>query len=169
MTCLYKATTELHHSAELHPFGQRMATGTLTRAEWANWLGAMLQIHLALDPYLPPSLKRAHDLQMDLAEMLPLRAEFSPVAAGIVAALTDVELIGGLCYILSGANLKGGQVIRKRIEPLGFPCHHLTFLSETAAADKWLKQLREVPALAKGAQDAFAAVLVLMTEIDSEK
>lgn len=164
---LYHATTNLHHDAEKHPFGQRMAEGTLTRQEWVDWLGAMEQIHVALDPYLHPSLKRAHDIHMDQLMMLPLTPRHSEVADSIVKSLDNARLIGGLCYILSGANLKGGQVIRKKIEPLGFPCNHLTFAPEDASpADKWLKRLRDATELAEGAKAAFIGVLKVMDEID---
>jgi len=169
MNNLYHATTDLHHDAEKHPFGVRMAEGTLSRQEWTDWLGAMGQLHLVLDPYLPPSLKRMHDLHMDQLLMLPLVPHYSLEAAETASRLCEPELIGGLAYILSGANLRGGQVIRKRLMPLGFPCHHLTFESDANAADAWLKKLREATELRVGAQEAFRAVLKIMDEIDARK
>lgn len=167
MTNLYHATTDLHHDAEKHPFGQRMAAGTLTRQEWTDWLGAMSQLHVAVDPYLPPSLKRAHDIHMDQLMMLPLEPVFSEAAAEITSRLHNPELIGGLCYILSGANLRGGQAIKKTLEPKGFPCNHLTFENADAVpANNWLKRLRETEDLVPGAQAAFQGVLRIMDEID---
>lgn len=166
---LYHATTDLHHDAEKHPFGERMANGTITQQEWTDWLGAMSQIHLAIDPYLHPSLKRGHDVAMDLMMMLPLTPNYSTAAAEALTNLDqNPELIGGLCYILSGANLRGGQVIRRKLEPIGFPVHHLTFAPEDALpADRWLKKLRDATGVAGGAQDAFRAVLRVMDEIDA--
>lgn len=166
-TNLYHATTNLHHDAEKHPFGERMLNGTLSRQEWTDWLGAMEQIHIALDPYLPPSLKRAHDLHMDLLMMLPLKPARSEAIEALTLDLIDPELIGGLSYVLSGANLRGGQVIRKRLSPLGFPCNHLSFdAMHVAPADNWLKRLRDAKALRDGAQQAFRAVLCVMDEIN---
>ena len=145
-----------------------MANGTMSRQEWADWIGAMLQIHLAIDPYLHPSLKRSHDLQMDLISMLPVKPRHSKAADDIVSALDNTELIGGLCYVLSGANLRGGQVIRKTIAPLGFPVNHLKFeRDEAAQGDKWLKKLREAVELNQGCIDAFKGALSIMDEIES--
>ena len=166
MSNLYHATTDLHHDAEKHPFGMRMAAGTLSRQEWTDWLGAMNQLHIVLDTYLPPSLKRAHDIHMDQLMMLPLEPMYSMAAEKLVNSLVQPEMIGGLCYILSGANLRGGQVIKRTLEPLGFPCNHLSFDKHDAVfANDWLKRLREATEVAEGAQKAFQGVISIMDEI----
>ena len=167
---LYNATTAAHHDAENHPFGQRMAAGRRSRQEWADWLQAMLDIHTVLDPYLPTSLQRGGDLALDLYQMLPVRGERTESAQRIVEAIRsgDLSVIGGVSYILCGANLRGGQVIKEKLIPVGFPCNHLTFES-FVEPNKWLGKLRECGVLADSANTAFKLVLDVMSEIDERQ
>lgn len=171
---LFKETTSLHHDAEKHPFGDAMSKGELNEQQWADWLGAMLQVYVALDPYLPDSLKRSKDLFSDLLvlssdEIYPAYSfTASDVAASIIDGPTNVGYVAGVSYILSGANLRGGQIIRKAFEKRDFPCSHLVFDDATREnAEVWLDTLRSSKGslVIKGAQDAFSDMIDVMDEI----
>jgi heme oxygenase len=166
MNTLREATTGVHHGAEQTPFGERMATGTLTMQEWADWLGAMVLVHLRIDEHLPGCLRRSSELLKDLGAT---GISENPLisARGIAAALDhgDRELVLGFCYVCSGANLRGGQVIRKVLEPKGFPCSHLYF-ENFREPNEWFESLRDRTDLAQPAQRAFAAIVGVMGEID---
>lgn len=165
MTTLREATTGVHHGAEQTPFGERMATGTLTMQEWADWLGAMGFIHTFIDAYMPACLRRSDELFDDLREAGPAHPLVS--VRGIVETLrkVDEDVMLGYCYVCSGANLRGGQVIRKVLEPKGFPCRHLYF-EDFREPNEWFESLRDRTELAEPAQRAFAAIVGVMGEID---
>jgi len=164
---LYYSTKEIHHEAEQHPFGSRMAAGEITRQEWCDWLGANLQIHFKLDIYLPPYLQRSSEFAMDLYQLLPLVPKHS-FSASLLADKLDSKnpsTIGGLAYVMCGANLRGGQVMAKKLEPLGFPCCHTRF-PDMPQANEWLNRLRERGELATSAQQAFRGIISVMDEIN---
>lgn len=162
---LYEATRDLHHEAEKHPFGGRMASGTLSVQEWADWLWAQKHVHEALDPHLPPSMQRGGALLLDLAMMLPLLPRPSTAAASFAHDLSSTPLIAGAAYVFGGAHLRGGAVIRKRLEPHGLPCAHLRF-DQAREANEWLTALRSAPGIEQGARAAFRSILSVMDEIE---
>lgn len=162
---LYEATRDLHHSAEQHPFGARMAVGEIEMQEWADWLQAMVRLHLALDPYLPPCLQRGGALMLDVACLLPVEGRPSPVADAFAATLPGNPMrTAGAAYILCGAHLRGGAVIRRRLQPQGLPCTHLRY-EHAREANNWLSALRGADATAPGARSAFQAIIGIMDEI----
>lgn len=161
---LYEATTDLHHDAEQHPWGQRMAQGEISRSEYADWLGALTEIHVELDRHLPPYLQRGGELLLDAAATLPDMPRPIEAAMELADTLTDPVSIGGAAYIFCGAHLRGGAVIRKRMEPKGFSCHHLRFI-EAKAANSWLVALRPHMELVPGARRAFEGIIRIMDDI----
>lgn len=163
---LWQATRDLHHQAEEHPLARAMIDGTITPQAWADWLHAHLTIQLALDPHLPPAVRRADALAMDLLTLLPIEARPSPAAAGFAARLTDTVSIFGAAYLTIGAHRRGGRVIEKALRTAGrdLPSQHTRF-EDGAAAEAFVKHLREIPALAPGARRAFAALTSVMDEI----
>jgi len=164
---LYDATTALHHDAESHPWGQRMAKGLIDRQEWADWLRAQAIVHAELDRHLPPCLQRSGELLLDMAVTLPAQGRDSLAARRFAKSLSGTTQIGGAAYIFCGAHLRGGAVIRKRLEPIGLSCAHLRFTFAQEAND-WLKAMREAAELATGAVAAFRAVIEVMNEIQAQ-
>ena len=174
---LFKETLQLHHEAEAHSFGAAMSKGELSEQQWADWMGALTQLYVVIDPYLPDALKRTRDLFNDLLalsskEIYPRYSYHADDVAGMIAdGATNVGYVAGMCYILAGANLRGGQIVRKAVEKRDFPCSHLMFNEEDVAskeaAMKWLDNLRASTgtAVIKGAQDAFADMIDIMEEI----
>jgi heme oxygenase len=140
-----------------------MAAGDITAQEWADWLGALALIHAALDVHLPACLHRQRELMLD---RLATDAISRPSRAALDFAFTlDTETaVMGAAYIFFGAHLRGGAVIRKRLEPKGFPCAHLRF-DQAREADEAVKALRDDLSLAPGAVAAFEAILAIMDEI----
>jgi len=163
---LWQATRDLHHQAEAHPLARAMIAGTITPQAWADWLQAHLTIQLALDPHLPPAVRRADALAMDLLTLLPIEARPSPAAADFAATLTDTVSIFGAAYLTIGAHRRGGRVIEKALRAAGrdLPSQHTVF-QDGPAAEAFVKQLREIPALAPGARRAFASLTAVMDEI----
>ena len=164
---LYEATKALHHDAESHPWGQRMAKGLIGRQEWADWLRAQAIVHAELDLHLPPCLQRSGELLLDMSVTLPAQGRDNLAARRFAKSLSGTMLIGGAAYIFCGAHLRGGAVIRKRLEPIGYSCAHLRFGFAQEAND-WLKALREANELAPGAVGAFRAVIEIMGEIEAQ-
>lgn len=163
MTVLRDATRDLHHGAEAHPFGRRMAHGAITRQEWADWCGGLLLIHMTLDPFLPRPLRRTAALRADLAVLPP--ANRSLAAEALCEALATREQQLGAAYILLGASLRGGAVIRKRMGER-LPTEHLRFGRDAAAADTALTLLGRDETLIEGARACFAALTDIMNEIE---
>ena len=163
---LWQATRDLHHQAEAHPLARAMIDGTITPQAWADWLHAHLTIQLALDPHLPLAVRRADALAMDLLALLPIKAHPSPAAAELAVTLTNTVAIFGAAYLTIGAHRRGGRVIEKALRTAGrdLPSQHTVF-ADGPAAEAFVKQLREIPALAPGARQAFAALTRVMDEI----
>lgn len=163
---LWQATRDLHHQAEEHPLARTMIVGTITPQAWADWLRAHLTIQLALDPYLPPAVRRADALALDLLALLPVEARPSRVAVEFAGTLTDTVTIFGAAYLTIGAHRRGGRVIEKALRTAGrdLPSQHTSF-EDGSAAEAFVKQLREIPDLAPGARRAFVALSAVMDEI----
>ena len=170
---LYEATQNTHHQAQMHSFGKRMAGGNLTRQEWCDWIGALAQMYQHLDKYLPLSLRRSQDLFLDLAQLLPLEAHRSLAVDNLIREFSlpdNLKLIGGLAYLLAGANLRGGQLVRKKMEVKGYPCNYLEFNSENhEVAEAWLRKMREFPEFSESTNRAFEVLIAVMDEIEARQ
>ena len=161
---LRELTRELHHAAEQHPFGTKMSNGDVTNQEWADWLASLRQVHTVLDANLPPSLDRRGELLLDLGLLLPVYGSPTFAADKFASTLTTPDRIIGAAYIFMGAHLRGGAVIRKRLEPKGLPCNHLRF-SQAKEANDYIVALRDISHAAAGATAAFRAIIEIMDEL----
>lgn len=162
---LYEYTTAAHHGAETSKLGGLLTSGTVSRQQWANWLHSELCLRENMDVFLPQSMRRSADLTMDLLSMGDVKSNIidTEFVWSIVVKTRNVQYLGGLLYIIGGANLRGGAVIRKTLEPLGFPCRHLHWNPDEAFhADRWLKELREFSWLGDAANEAFKDVVAVM-------
>jgi heme oxygenase len=161
---LYEATRDLHHAAEAHPFGTALASGNIAAQPYADWLCAQWTVHRALDPLIPAPLARADAMEADMRAMLPIKPRPVEAARRFAATITPGLRAVGVGYIFSGAHLRGGAVIRKRLEPKGLPCGHMRF-ADARAANEALTGMRETIEAAPHARDAFAAIIEVMDEI----
>lgn len=163
---LRELTRELHHAAEQHPFGTKMSNGDVTNQEWADWVASLRHIHTKLDPNLPPCLDRRGELLLDLGLLLPVDGHRAFAAIKFADTLTTPDRVIGAAYIFMGAHLRGGAVIRKRLEPKGLPCNHLRF-SQAKEANDYIVALRDISHAAAGATAAFRAIIEIMDELAS--
>jgi hypothetical protein len=158
---LWNATRDLHHACEAHPVGAAMASGTPPAAWYADWLMALRQLHAVVDTALPAALGRVERLDADLLAG-GLFAHPSRAAANYAATLTTEPTLAAAAYVLTGAHLMGGEIMRRRLA--GFPTSHLEW-DDRKDGLAWLKPVRERADIAQEARDCFAALLAIMDEI----
>lgn len=161
MSVLWNATRDLHHACEQHPVGAAMAAGTPPPQWYADWLMALRQLHVIVDAVLPEALGRVERLDADLLTG-GLTAHLSGAAADYAATLTDALALDGASYVLTGAHLMGGEIMRRRLA--GFATSHLEWADRKDGL-AWLKPVRERAEIAQQARDCFAALLAIMDEI----
>lgn len=158
---LWQATRDMHHACEHHEVGAAMATGHPPKQWYAAWLMALYQIHSAVDASLPESLRRVDLLALDLLAIdcptLPLDS-----AADYAKQLTDSTALAGAAYVLTGAHLMGGEIMRRRL--VCFPTQHLTWEDRKDALSE-LQILRSQTGIDLSALDCFKALLSVMDEI----
>ena len=161
MNPLWTATRDLHHACEAHPVGAAMATGNPPVNWYAAWLQALLQIHSVVDLSLPAELGRVNNIQQDINS---LNIKIAPVLAADLYAKTLInpQAIAGAAYVLTGAHLMGGEIMRRRLQ--NFPTQHLEWADRKIAL-QGLQQLRSTPDIAEQARDCFSALLSCMDEI----
>jgi heme oxygenase len=158
---LWNATRDLHHACEQHPVGGVMAVGKPPKIWYRAWLQVLLQLHEVVDQHLPSTVHRVERIQRDISA-LNITVEPVQAAQQYAATLTNAMAIGGAAYVLTGAHLMGGEIMRRRLE--GFPTEHLCWDSRPEAL-KCLTQLRESPDVIQPARDCFQALLDSMDEI----
>jgi hypothetical protein len=160
---LWEETRELHHACEAHNVGGAMATGKPPRIWYAAWLVALDQIHSVIDSHMPDILNRTDRLSIDISEMqfdLPMLKQ----ATVYTDSLTDDKRIAGAAYVLTGAHLMGGEIMRRRLE--GFPTKHLEW-DDRKEAIAILQTYRTRDDIGEEAKDCFKALLAIMDEIES--
>ncbi|MFU8776062.1 MAG: hypothetical protein ACNA7M_00135 [Roseovarius sp.] len=167
---LFDATRDQHHACEQHPLGQRMASGNITRAEWAGWLMAFRVLHQVIDPALPAHMHRDGLLAADLSVLPPVppsRAalrfalDLCSLDAGTGKSGTDTT---GAAYVLHGAHRSGGRVLAPTLVKRGLPCAHITY-RDPEAVQAWVKHTRSRVDLALQARATFVCLLAVMDEI----
>jgi len=162
---LWESTRDLHHACEAHAVGGAMATGKPHRIWYKAWLMALYQIHSAIDPQMPECISRTHRIFKDLQAMdHEPEVKLFKAAADYVASLRTEKSIAGAAYVLTGAHLMGGEIMRRRLE--GFPTLHLEWddRKESLAV---LQTFRTRDDITQEARDCFQALLNVMDEIES--
>jgi len=158
---LWTATRDLHHACEAHPVGAAMASGKPPAVWYADWLQALHQLHVVVDSVLPLELGRIDRLDADLVASGAV-ATRSIAADKYTYTLNNELSLEGAAYVLTGAHLMGGELMRRRLE--GYPTSHLEW-DDRKVGLAWLKPVRERADLAQAARDCFAALLSIMDEI----
>ena len=160
MKPLWEITRDLHHACEEHPVGAAMSAGKPPMIWYAAWVKALLQIHSAIDPHAPESIRRTERLVQDAADT----GNAAEIAAAndYVRTLDNSNSITGALYVLTGAHLMGGEIMRRRLE--GYPTAHLSW-DERKDALAELQILRTRGDLGEEARACFAALLSVMDEI----
>jgi heme oxygenase len=158
---LWEATRDLHHACEAHPVGAAMASGTPPIQWYADWLSALYTIHWTVDQHLPEIIRRSEQVQNDLTNTnCPVKIIKS--ANKYVNTLNTEQDIAGAAYVLTGAHLMGGEIMRRRL--VGYPTSHLEWDDRKGALAELMK-FRDRPEIAEEAKNCFHALLKIMDEI----
>ena len=160
---LWEETRELHHACEQHRVGGAMATGKPPLLWYAAWLVAIHQIHAIVDTHIPAVLNRTDRLLEDIAAT-GYKLPSSDAANTYIDSLIDEKRISGAAYVLTGAHLMGGEIMRRRL--IGFPTKHLEW-DDRKEAISILQQYRTRSDISEEAKDCFRALLAIMDEIET--
>lgn len=158
---LWEATRSLHHACEEHAVGKAMASGNPPHLWYAEWLMALRAIHEVVDAGLPECLHRTSRLDQDIS-LMKVEGRTPSAAFSYAMSLTDEKKLAGAAYVLTGAHLMGGEIMRRRLE--SFPTNHLTWDDRKAALSE-LNKFREREDIAEEAKSCFHALLSIMDEI----
>jgi len=164
-TPLWVATRDLHHACEEHEVGGAMSTGSPPYLWYAKWLMALKQIHTVVDSTLPECVHRVSRIEEDLASMAAAGYIVSELAYPEIYAneiAGDSLATAGAAYVLTGAHLMGGEVMRRRL--VGYPTKHLEW-GDRKEALAVLSELRMREDINEQAKNCFRALLTTMDEI----
>jgi len=157
---LWKETRDLHHACEEHDVGSAMATGEPPIQWYTDWVKALFEIHSVIDMHYSDSINRTERLKLDLDELK--RPNDLIVAKEYAKKLKTEKQIAGTAYVLTGAHLMGGAVMKKRL--IDYPTNHLDWENRKEAL-KELNKLRSREDVIQEAKDCFATLLEIMDEI----
>jgi len=159
---LWIATKDLHHACEQHVVGIAMASGAPSRVWYAKWLRALYQIHSTIDDSHPETIRRTERLLKDLQD-IGIETEDLVEATEYCAALNNEKAIAGAAYVLTGAHLMGGEILRRRLHEY-YPTKHLEWDDRKEALGV-LSSLRSRTDINEEARNCFQALLYIMDEI----
>jgi hypothetical protein len=139
-----------------------MSSGTPPIQWYADWVYSLKVIHEFIDQQFPESTHRTLKLHEDLTH-LP-EPNYINQAHEYVEILKnqDESFIIGAGYVLLGAHLMGGEIMRRRL--VNYPTNHLTWDDRKEALEV-LTQLRNREDAVEGAKSCFQALLSCMDEI----
>jgi hypothetical protein len=158
---LWIATKDLHHACEQHRVGGAMATGSPPKEWYAKWLQALYQIHNVTDEFLPECVHRSSRIKEDL-NSLAIETTNLKSATEYCNSLTKEKRIAGASYVLTGAHLMGGEIMRRRL--VDYPTKHLEWEDRKEALSV-LGELRSRIDINEEARDCFYALIKIMDEI----
>ena len=164
MESLYDTTRDLHHACEMHLVGGSMSDGTIDKQWWADWLLALYQIHMEIDDDRNEDmLSRVKQLEVDIkgSTVEPRENHVSQELATFIHNSPELRIAAR--YVITGAHLMGGQVIRKRIAGR-LPCAHLHYGNRKALIEEW-SPLRQRTDLTDAAREIFQHLLWIMDEV----
>lgn len=168
---LYEKTSRTHHDATNHPFGKKLIEGDVTVQEWADWMMLQYQVYDLIDPILPDVLKRRELLCLDLLAMMPVIGHRSLVFDEFVRdtdITKDFYVLAGLMYLMIGINLRGSQIVSKKVKTIpGVSCLATTYTAEESSkGNAWVKDnLRGINGLSDFTHKSFDMMLDVMEEI----
>ena len=162
-THLWYETRDLHHACEEHTVGSALAGGKPPIQWYSDWLGVLLCIHRVIDDHSPDVVRRVERLERDL-EHLPTPRPIEPCNE-YVASLSDEKDIAGATYVLLGAHLMGGEVMRRRL--IDYPTEHLLW-DDRKVALKELEKIKQREDIVVSARNCFQALLSSMESIANQ-
>ena len=164
MESLYDTTRDLHHACEMHLVGGAMSDGTVIKQWWADWLHALYLIHLEIDgDPRDDLLARFEEIEIDIKGS-PVSPRGTVIGQELADKLHENEKLRlAARYVITGAHLMGGQVMRKRIAGR-LPCAHLHHGHRKELIKEW-SPLRKRTDLTPEAREVFQYLLWIMDEI----
>ena len=165
MKPLWEVTRDLHHACEQHPVGSALASGKPPLQWYSDWLGCLHQIHSTIDNDAPRAIHRAKRVQADIDLMAVKPNQNEACDAYCEQLKKDLKHRQGAIYVLTGAHLMGGEIMRRRL--VGFPVNHLQWEDRQLAINE-LRKFRERPELVDQARACFQALLDMMDEIQAK-
>lgn len=162
---LWEETRDLHHACEKHAVGGAMSTGNPPELWYNAWLNALLIVHTFIDPHAPDTLGRASRIQDDIITMGFMGfGGFLTIDSAVSYAKTlkSEKDFSGAIYVLTGAHLMGGEIMRRRLET--FPTKHLEW-DDRKGAIAILQTYRTRSDITEEARACFQALLNIMDEI----
>ena len=159
---LWIATKDLHYACEQHDVGQAMASGSPSKTWYAKWLRSLYQIHSIIDQSQSESIRRTDLLLADLSE-IGIKADDLIAAKEYCETLTTEKAIAGAAYVLTGAHLMGGEILRRRLHE-NYPTKHLEW-EDRKQSLVVLSELRARTDINEEARNCFQALLNVMDEI----
>lgn len=158
---LWESTRDLHHACERHIIGESMSLGKPPEIWFTAWLVALRQIHAIIDPHSPEILHRVERLDADIKDLKLNIPEFDS-AKEYCDTLNNEKSIAGALYVLTGAHLMGGEIMRRRL--VGYPTQHLEW-TDRKEAIAVLQTYRMRDDITDEARACFSALLSIMDEI----
>lgn len=162
---LWENTRELHHACEEHPVGAAMASGKPQLEWYVGWLEALRVIHSVIDNHMPVSAHRVSELAEDI-KACGFFVSIPKSAIDYANSLKEEVDIEGAAYVLTGAHLMGGEIMRRRLE--GYPTNHLMW-EDRKETLSYLLTLRDREELSEAATKCFKALLDVMDDISENQ
>jgi hypothetical protein len=142
-----------------------MSRGNPPRQWYSDWLGCLEMVHTITDKDCSPVIRRADRMKRDI-ELMDVKPRTNTACIEYCNRLeSDPILRQGALYVLTGAHLMGGEIMRRRLQ--GYPVLHLEWDDRQEALGE-LKQYRERSELAPQARACFEALLSMMDEIEAK-
>jgi len=160
---LYAGTKDLHHACEEHTVGAAMSRGDICEQWWADWLGALYLIHSAIDYELDDRVKRVDELQDDISNMRLMPRPNHAAMRLNRDLVKNKRLREAAFYVITGAHLMGGQVMRVTMKGR-LPDKHLHLGDRKELIEVWAP-VRKRDDLVLEARSIFSALLDIMDEI----
>jgi hypothetical protein len=160
---LYVGTKDLHHACEEHTVGAAMSRGDISEQWWADWLGALHLIHSEIDPEIDKRAQRTRELEMDISEC-DVAPRPNHAAQRLARDLSQSKkLREAAYYVITGAHLMGGQVMRVTLKGR-VPDAHLQIEDRKELVELW-SPMRQREDLVEEARSIFSGLLDIMDEI----
>ena len=160
---LFSLTRDLHHACEEHPVGNAMSKGDVNEQWWADWLGVLHAAHSVLDKEIDERFGCVDKLEQDIKASNVSPRECVSALAMVERLKQDKNFLLAAHYVLTGAHLMGGQVMRKTIGER-LPTAHLQLGDRKDMLQHWMP-MRERVDLADEARDVFKCLLDIMDDI----
>lgn len=146
MARLKAETAGQHSTAESRPFQRRLVAGTVSVAEYGQWLGQMLLVHRALESRLRP-------LAVADARVASVITEDQYREPGLLADLLDLGIDPGLMEPSAGTTALIAEVVRAT--PLHLLGMHYVLEGSTNGNRYIARSLRKALSIAVGHGDRY--------------